>query len=145
MTPVTFDLAAREVPFPSYVDSPGWHHRFAQGLPEIQEIDPAAVPEIPLWIGEAIHFRLRIEVRVPRAEYPLLQREAAVPYCELRRQTHRQGFVPLRGELHGLPVKVADIQGMLQCAPGIQPKPQFPPMQGDGPPCIIAKHPPSAN
>src|SRR5260370_7785770 len=142
MTPVTFDLAAREVAFTSYVDSPGWHHGFAQGLPEIQEIDPAAVPEIPLWIGEAIHFRLRIEVRVPRAEYPLLQREAAVPYCELRRQTHRQGFVPLRGELHGLPVKVADIQGILQSPPAIHPNPHISPMQGDGRLCIIVKKPP---
>src|SRR5438876_9781822 len=109
ITPVTLELAAGEPAFPAYVDSPRRHHGFAQGLPEIQQIDPAAVTEIPLWIRETVHFRLCIEVRVPRAEYPLLEREAIVPKRELRRKTHRQRSVSLRSELHGLPVKIAEI------------------------------------
>src|SRR5260370_38894807 len=107
--PVPFELAASELAFPAHVDSPGWHHGFAQGLPEIQQIDPAAVTEIPLWIRETVHFRLGIEVRVPCREYPLLEREAIVPERELRRKTHRQRSVSLRSELHGLPVKIAEI------------------------------------
>src|SRR2546427_12071140 len=113
-------MAASELAFPPYVDSPGRHHGFTQGLPEIQQLDPAAVPEIPLWIRETIHFRLGIEVRVPRAEYPLLEREAIMPKRELRRETHRQGFVPLSSELRRLPVKGAEIQRVFQRASGIQ-------------------------
>src|SRR5260370_40676461 len=122
--PVTFELAAGELAFPAYVNPPGRHHGFAQGLPEIQQIDPAAVTETPLWIRETVHFRLFIEARMPRAEYTLLEREAIVPKRKLRRKTHRQRSVSLRSELHSLPVKVPDIQGMLQRATGIQSKPQ---------------------
>ena len=79
---------------------------------------------------------------MPRAEYPLLEREAIMPKRELRRETHRQGFVSLRSELHGLPVKVAEIQGMLQRAPGIQSKPQLSPMHRDRCLRIVVKKPP---
>src|SRR5258708_28145106 len=141
IAPVTLELAAGELAFPAYVDPPRRQHGFAQGLPEIQQIDPAAVTEIPLWIRETVHLRLRIEVGVSRAEYTLLEREAIVPKRELRRKTHRQGFVSLRSELHGLPVEVSDIQGMLQRAPGIQPKPQISAMHRERCLCIVVEKP----
>src|SRR5258708_21514712 len=105
IAPVTLELAAGELAFPAYVDPPRRHHGFAQGLPEIQQIDPAAVTEIPLWIRETVHFRLGIEVRVPCREYPLLEREAIVPERDLLLKTHRQRPVSLISKLHGLPAK----------------------------------------
>src|SRR5260370_41151411 len=105
ITPVTLELAASELSFPSHVDPPRRYHGFAQGLPEIQKIDPAAISEIPLRPRETIHFCLCIEARVPRAEDPLFDRKAIVPKRELRRETHRQRFVPLRGALHVRPFK----------------------------------------
>src|SRR5260370_5231741 len=139
--PVTFELAAGERAFPGHVAPHSRHHGFAQGLPEIQQIDPAAVTETPLWIRETVHFRLCIEARMPRAEYTLLEREAIVPKRELRRKTHRQRFVSLRSELHGLPVKVPEIQGMLQRAPGIQPNPEISAMHRERCLCIVVKKP----
>src|SRR5260370_574631 len=139
ITPVTFELAASELAFPSHVDPPRRYHGFAQGLPEIQKIDPAAISEIPLRPRETIHFCLCIEVRVPRAEDPFFERKALGPKAELRRETPRQGFVPLRSELHGLPVEVAQIQGMLQRATGIQRKPQISAMHRERCLCIVEK------
>ena len=85
ITPGALDLAARELTFSAYIDPARRHHRFAQGLPEIQQIDPAAVTEVPLRIREAIHFCLSIEMRVSGTEYPLLKREAIPPKGEFRR------------------------------------------------------------
>ena len=45
-----FVLAAHELPFSAYIHMPRWHHRLAQGFTEIQQLHPAAVTEIPLWI-----------------------------------------------------------------------------------------------
>ena len=141
VTPAALELAASELAFPANIHTARRHHGFAQGFPEIQKIDPAAVPETPLWIRETIHFRLGIQMRVPRGEYPLLEREAIAPNRELRRETHGQGHVALRSELHGLPVEVAEIQGMLQRASGIEAKPQVSPMHRDRRLYIVVKKP----
>src|SRR6266849_8437531 len=85
ITPAALELAAGELAFSAYIDPPCRHHRFTQGFPEIQQIDPAAVPETPLRIRETIHFRLCIEMRVSGTEHPLLEREAIAPNGEFRR------------------------------------------------------------
>src|SRR6266849_5559088 len=79
ITPAALELAAGELAFSAYIDPPRRHHGFTQGFPEVQQIDPAAVPETPLRIRETIHFCLCIEMRVPCDEYPLLEREAIAP------------------------------------------------------------------
>src|SRR5712692_2817735 len=79
ITPVALELAAGELAFSAYLDPPCRNVGLAQGFSDIQQLDPAAVPETPLRIRETIHFRLCIEMGVPRTEYPLLEREAIAP------------------------------------------------------------------
>src|SRR5260370_8159350 len=79
IAPVPLELAPCELAISAYIDPPRRHHGLAQGFSEIQQVDPAAVPETPLRIREAIHFRLCLEMRVPRAECTLLKRKAIAP------------------------------------------------------------------
>src|SRR6266481_4361541 len=85
ITSSAFELAAGELAFSAQVDTSCRNTRITQGFPEIQQIDPATVPETPLRVREAIHFRLRIKMRVPRGEHALLERETIAPQRELRR------------------------------------------------------------
>ncbi len=142
VAPTALVLAAGKLAFSAYIDPPCRHHGIAQSFPEIQQIDPAAVPETPLRIREIIHFRLGIEMRVPGAEYSLLKGESFAPYRKLCREPHRQRYEVLRCELHGLPIKIAEIQGILQRAPGLQPEPQVSPMHGNRCFEVVVEQPP---
>src|SRR5216684_1739753 len=82
IAPVPLELAPCELAISAYIDPPRRHHGLAQGFPEIQQVDPAAVPKAPLGIREVIHFRLCIEMRVPRAECTLLESKAIAPKRE---------------------------------------------------------------
>src|SRR2546430_15346874 len=100
-------------------------------FPEINQFNPASIAKTPLRIREVIHLRLRIEMRVSRAKHALLEREAIGPDCEFCRKTYRQGHVAFRCELHGLPVKVADVQRMVHCAPRIEGEAQISSMRSE--------------
>src|SRR5260370_13671328 len=117
-----FELAARKLAFSPHLRLPRPDRGFTKGFPEIQQIDPAAVPEIPLWIREAVHFCLRIELRMPGGKRPLFQSEPLAPNREFRRQANAQGQELLRCELQGLAVQVAKIQWVVQRAPRIEPE-----------------------
>jgi hypothetical protein len=71
-----------------------------------------------LWLHEAVHFRLRIEMGAPDVEHTLLQRETFAPKGELGCETYRQRHVTFRRELHRVPLQVAKVQRMLSCAAG---------------------------
>src|SRR5260370_16478636 len=109
VVPGAFELAAGELAFSAQVDTSRRNTRITQGFPEIQQVDPATVPETPLRVREAIHFHLRIEMRVSRGEHALLERETIAPHRELRRQAHRQRPITLRSELHALPTTLSKI------------------------------------
>jgi len=47
-----FELAAGELAFSAQIHPARRHRRFTQRFSEIQQLDPAAVPETPLWIRE---------------------------------------------------------------------------------------------
>src|SRR5258708_5176396 len=54
ITPAALELAGRELAFSSYIDPARRYHRLAQRFPEIQQINPAAVPETPLRIRDEL-------------------------------------------------------------------------------------------
>src|SRR5260370_2313352 len=88
IAPVPLELAPCELAISAYIDPPRRHHGLAQGFPEIQQVDPAAVPETPLRIREVIHFPLCVEMRVPRAASTLSTRQATPPYPALPSYPH---------------------------------------------------------
>ena len=135
-------LVSRELSFSSQINPPRWHRGFPQRFPEIQQFDPAPVPETPIGIREVVHFRLCIEMRVSGAKYSLFECESIAPNSELRRQTHGQRRVAPRCELQGLPVQVAEVQRTIQRAAGVQIEPQISPMHGDGSLRVVAEDPP---
>ena len=142
IAPAPVVLSAGEMAFSGHIDPPRRDRRLTQGFPEIQEIDPAAVPETPLRIREAIHFRLYIEMRTPGAKYPLFEGKPLAPQREFRCQTNLQGRIVHRGELRGLPLQVAEVQGMVQRTSGIQPQPQISSMYGDRRLGVVVENPP---
>src|SRR5260370_16991849 len=85
VVPGAFELAAGQLAFSPQVATSPRHTPIPQGFPAIQQVKPATVPETPLRVREAIHFRLRIKMRVPRGEHALLERETIAPQRELRR------------------------------------------------------------
>src|SRR5260370_36973114 len=84
IAPAPLELALCELAISAYINPPRRHHGLAQGFSEIQQVDPAAVPETPLRIREVIHFRLCVEMRGPRAECTLFKRKAIAPKREFR-------------------------------------------------------------
>src|SRR5260370_23445717 len=85
--PAALESAAGELAFSVQIDPPRRHFCLSEGFPEIQQVDPAPVTEIPFRIREVIHFRLRIHMGMSRAEHPLLQRAPITPDRELCVQT----------------------------------------------------------
>ena len=91
ITPAALESAAGELAFSVQIDPPRRHFWLSEGFPEIQQVDPAPVTEIPFRIREVIHFRLRIQMRMSRAEHPLLEREPIAPERELCGQATGNG------------------------------------------------------
>src|SRR4029077_13485398 len=91
ITSAALVLPAYVLAFSAHIHVSGRHHRFAQSVPDIHQLHPSAIPEIPRRSGKTLHFCLRIEMRVPRGEYPLLESEAIAPKCEFRYKANRQG------------------------------------------------------
>src|SRR6267143_535923 len=85
ITPASFELAAGPLAFSAQVHSPCRHHGLAQRVAKIQQVYPAAIAKRPLRLHEIVHFRLHIEMRAPRTERPLFEREAIAPEREFCR------------------------------------------------------------
>src|SRR5467141_609223 len=109
ITAASFELAAGELAFSAQVHAPLRHHRLAQSITKIEQVDPAAIAKRPLRPQETVHFRLRIEMRASGAERALFERKAIAPEREFCRKTDGQWRVALRCELHGVPFQVAEI------------------------------------
>ena len=123
ITAASLELAAGPLSFSVQVHSPRRHHGLAQRIAKIQQVHPAAIAKRPLRLHETVHFRLHIEMRAPRTERALFEREAIAPEREFCRKTAGQWRVALRCELHGVPFQVAEIQRILRCAARIERKP----------------------
>src|ERR1700730_2330778 len=76
----------------------------AQVLANIQQIDPSAVAKIPFGMRIVLHLSLRIYVRTPCIQDPLLQCEPVRSQRELGGHSHRPGKEPLCCEANRFPV-----------------------------------------
>src|SRR5712671_6610921 len=78
--------------------------RRAQVLADVQQVYPSAVTKIPFWMQIVLHVRLGIDVRSPRVQDSLFQREAILSHREFRGNAHRPWKEPLCREANRLPI-----------------------------------------
>src|SRR6266446_5377456 len=97
-------LPIGESSFAMNIRKPRRSFRRAQILAQIQQVDPSAVAKAPFRLRIALHLDLGIDVRPPRVQNSLLQREAIPPQRELGRYAHRPRKEAFRCELNRLPV-----------------------------------------
>src|SRR5258705_13086383 len=78
--------------------------RRAQILADVQQVYPSAVTKIPFWMRIVLHVRLGIDVRSPRVQDSLFQREAILSDREFRGNAYWPWKKPLCREANRLPI-----------------------------------------
>src|SRR5208282_1948014 len=96
------------------------HLRRTKNFPKVEQFHPAPIAETPFWFCEVGHFRLCIQVRPSGAYHPLVESEAFTPHCKFRGEICRHWHHSLGAESQRLPIKIAQIQGMLVCPASVQ-------------------------